>query len=413
MEYDKIMKSHSMHKMIRFKSDNCDSRYEVTPFAFKRPGKTQNYKLFLLHRQKLKNSLFIPYPFIRFIVHLSIVNFPSVLVDLENYRKSHAAEQKWFSLVEFENNVEKDLEVTSIFIKEEWYPKIIKILQKYYKKKIFRSNVWPKILNCAKGLIKRQITELKVKTFQHIFDVLENPMKMSCIKFQAIFTDDNIDLNPNFSNITATFQSIFKHIAAVGSTFPALEPLVDRDAFSVPIEYLGVQISENFMNETLDKLNRSLNVAYSPILSYINEFRNNYAGLYGQNTKNDLAEFLSESRSFEDYLKKIQFYREYQEQLNKMVYKEYINFAIINQTKAISGLKIVAKDSIDEITVHIVYKHRDDCTEISKWFTSVRKRAFEAPKTTETLLANGEFMLLVRNQEMGEIYKRIEHNLRV
>lgn len=415
-EYEKTMKSFSVRRLIRHKTDDI---YQIKSFSFKRPGKTANYKVFLLRRRKLKDSLFIPYPFIRFIIHQSKMEFPSVLNDFQNYRqqKTDGGKQVWLSLAEFESMVEKDLQTNSIFLKEEWYPKIVKVLQKYYKKKkIVSTDQWPRILNCAKGLIKRQITELKVKTFQHIFKVLDNRTKMPCIKFQAIFTGDNtIELHPSFENLSAAFRKIFEQIALIGQKFPALEPQIDRNRFFVQEQQqqLNIEISRSFMHEIFVKLEESLKSAYAPILAYVDEFRNKFCDLYGQGTKNDLLDFLKETRSFEEYLEKIDFYRNYQNDLQKMVYNEYFDFSVINQTKATAGLKIIAKDCIADITSYIVTKHKRDCGDICNWFESVKKRAFEAPKTTESLLANGEFMLEVKNKELGEIQDRIQYNLKV
>lgn len=410
LEHDKTMKSFSVRRLVRHKTVDI---YQIKPFAFKRPGRTSNYKTFLLRRRKLKDSLFIPYPFIRFIIHQSKLQFPSVLNDFQNYRHKSDGNQVWLTLAEFENMVEKDLQTNSIFLKEEWYPKIVKILQKYYKKKIVPSDQWPKILNCAKGLIKRQITELKVKTYEHIFKVLENRTKMPCIKFQVIFTGDTIELQPSFDNLIAAFRDIVEQIALIGQKFPALEPQIDRNKFLLQEQQLKLEISNSFMNEIFAKLEKSLKSAYEPILDYVNDFRNKFYDLYGENTKDDLSDFLRETRSFEEYLEKIEYFRSYQNDLQKMVYNEYFDIAIVNQSKAIAGLKIIAKDCIDDIITYIVNKHQADCDDIRNWFESVKKRAFEAPKSTESLLANGEFMLDVKNTELGEIQDRIQYNLKV
>lgn len=385
----------------------------VQPFKFKHAGRTAHYKRFLLYRKKLKENLFIPYPFIRYILHLSNQRFPSVLNDYGNYKKTKSGICVWLLLVEFETSAQRDLEHNAIFLKEEWYPKIVQVLLKHYRKRTLPPTMWPRVLNCAKGLINRQITELKVDTFEHIFKVLSNRAKMPPIKFQAACTSGRIALYPSFRELSSTYRRIFKSIAAIATKFPPLEPLIDRTAFTAAENYLKIEIGDIFFEHLLARLEKAVEVAYAPILEYIDQLQDEYYDLYSEETKEEMSSFLAETRPIDEYFDKIATFRVYIEKIQKTVQNQAFDNGMVNQSKALSGLRTIAQDYINEITQKIVGEHKRDCQRICDWFANVQKRALEAPKSTETLLANGEFMLQVKNKKINEIREHIQNNLKV
>lgn len=410
--YNETIKLCNLRRFLVQSRDTTDAE-TPKPFKFKRLGRTSNYKKFHRNRKLLQENLFLPYPFIRYILNLSKLRFPSVLNDYGNYTRNKNGAAIWLTLIEFETIVQRDLESNTIFLKEEWYPKIVRILLKYYNKRFLSPQAWPRALACAKGLINRQITELKVDTFEHIFNVLQNRSKIPPIKFQIICSNSNIELYPNFDEVLTTYRNIFFNIAAIATRFPLLEPLIDRSVFIATENYLKIEIGDIFMNDMLKRLEIALKQAYTPILAYVELFAEKYLNLYSDDTKNELTQFLAEPKKINEYLSKIGEFREYISNLQKTVQNEYFDIATINQTKAIMGLRTIAQDYINEITAKIVQEHQKDCYRICDWFNGIKKRAFEAPKSTETLLANGEFMLQVKNKKMIEIQEHIQSNLKV
>lgn len=382
-------------------------------FKFKHAGRTEHYKKFLRYRKQLKENLFIPYPFIRFIVHSSFQCFPNVLNDYGNYKKTKSGICIWLMLVEFEGAAQRDLENNSIFLREEWYPKIVQIILKHYRKRTFAASLWPRMLNCAKGLINRQITEIKINTFQHIFNVLKTRSNMPPIKFYATCSNGRIELHPSFRELRNSFHRIFKNIAAIATKFPPLEPLIDRTALLTNDTYLKVEIGEITFNEQLTQLDMELERAYAPVLDYVIILEDEYYDLFSEDTRIDLDNFLSEPKHIDAYFEKIAFFRSFIEKLQKTVQNQIFDNAIVNQNKALIGLRTIAQDYINEIIDKITADHKNDCQRICDWFANVQKRALEAPKSTETLLSNGEFMLQMKNKKVAEIREHIQKSLQV
>lgn len=393
--------------------DDGKSDEKNKPFRFKFAGRTKNHKKFLRYRKQLANNLFIPHPFIRFILHSSFQCFPSVLNDYGNYKKSKSGICIWLMLVEFEGAAQRDLENNAIFLREEWYPKIVEIILKHYRKRTFPINLWPRMLDCAKRLINRQLTELKINTFEHIFDVLKKRRNMPPIKFYATCSNGRIELHPSFNELRNSFHRIFKNIASIATKFPPLEPLIDRTALMTNDTYLKVDIGEITLNQMLERLNIELSIAYAPVLDYVQTLEDEYYDLFSEETRLELDTFLSEQRTIDEYFEKIATFRVFVEKLQKTIQNRLFDNAIVNQSKALIGLRTIAQDYINEIIDKISYDHKNECQRICDWFANVAQRAIEAPKSTETLLSNGEFMLQMKNKKIAEIQEHIYNNLKV
>lgn len=382
-------------------------------FHFKHSGRTESHRKFLRNRQTLAKNLFIPFPFIRFILHSSQQRFPNVLLDFSTYRRTKSGIRVWLTLDEFERQALRDLETNSIFLREEWYPKCVQILAKHYRKRSVGPNLWPRIFNCAKGLINRQISQLKLDTFEHIFGIMRQRAKMPPLKFQAIYTNGQVALNPRFIEISRTFQRIFGSIAAVATKFPPVEPLIDRQEYVTTENYLKIDLGDVMFNEILKRLDDELRSCYEPILGYVDSLADEFYDLYSDETRQMLSETLDENKSIDGYFVKIDQFHCYIEILQKTVRNRIFDNAIIDQNKALIGLRTIAQDYVAEIVERIVDEHQQECQRICDWFGSVRKRALEAPKTTEALLDNGEFMLQMKNKKISEIQEHILGNLQV
>lgn len=407
-DYTETVKSCNLRRCLAATTPNDDS-----PFRFKRLGRTKNHARFCHQRKRLAANLFLPYKFIRYILNVSKQQFPAVLNDFGQYASGHRQHTVWMTLDEFETVVQRDLEQNSIFLKEQWYPMIVRILLKYYKKRILPVLAWPRVFACAKGLINREITELKVDTFKHIFDVLADRSRMPRIKFQAICNASGIELHPNLHDVLCAYRKIFKNIAAVATRLPALEHQIDRGVFAIESDFLKIEIGDVFMQQMLADLDAALGRAYVPIADHIDELQQMAAFLYSSETKTEFGLFLDEPKLIDEYLAKIDEFQVFKRSLQKMVQNEYFGMAMINQSKAISGMRAVAQEFIEAVTTQIVIEHQKDCQRICDWFEAIKRRALEAPKSTETLLANGEFMLQVKNKKIAEIQEHIQSNLKV
>lgn len=411
-EYDEVVKDFTLHKMIKLTDDSTTN---VPKFRFKFLGKTKNYGQFKRNREKIRQKLFITYPFIRCILNYSQIDFPAILNDYSSYNQDSKGNSVYLTPNEYKARVTEDLANQTLFLKNAWYPKIVNVFKKNLRKYHFTPNVWYKIFDCAHGLINQQLNDIKIRTYHHIFDILLDRSRTPRFQLQLDCNGKEIDICPEYNEINNLFTKIFEDISNVGNKLIPLDQIIKigNELPEVKSEYIPITIGESYMKEMYEQLNESLLQAYTPILDYLDDFRQKYYDLYGDETQNQVDEFLSVPQEITVYLDKIKVFQDYISLLRSQPVNEHFIIVIINQSKAITGLRFIATEYIDLITSKIVAEHTLECKNICKFFEDVDRKSKEIPTTTEQLLEGGEFMTQVKTVHMKEMQVRIEENIRV
>lgn len=412
-EFDKIMKAFSLQKILKpLPDDYVPPREE---FNYRYLGRTKNYPKFLRRRNQIQRTLVIAYPFIRAILNYSLVDFPNSLNDYGQYRVNNKGQPQWLELAQFEKMANTNLDEGAAFLKQHWYPKIVKIIKKHHRRHTVPKHLWPRIFACAKGLINRQLTELKIRTFEHIYEVILDRERMPFLKLETLYSGQHLDIAPTFRQIFNAFSKIFIDISNVGKNLPLLEIVVDVHHHLAPDEsnLLKIEVTDGYMAEAREKLREALIITYDSVLHYLSAYRQDYVALFGTECEDDIRAFLSEERTFEEYFEKIEVFREFITSLRRRIVNDFFDVATVNETHAINGLRKLAQDYIDQITEHIVAAHTKDAHALCEEFTAIKIRAMEIPLTTEMLLANGDYMLEVKTKTIFELQERIKESLRV
>lgn len=411
-EYDEVVKDYSLHKWLTFTDDYASKNVK---FRFKFLGKTKNYEQYRRNRERIKQKLFITYPFIRCILNYSQVDFPEILNDYSSYNHDSKGNSVYLTPNEFKAKVTEDLVSNTLFLKNVWYPKIVNVFRKNLRKYHFTPLVWHKIFDCAHGLINQQLNDIKMRTYHHIFDILMDRSRTPRFQIQLDCNGKEIDICPLYNEINMLFTTIFDDISHVGNRLIPLDQLI-KIGNEFPLsktEYIPITIGESFMKEMHDRLNKSLLRAYTPILEYLTEFRQKYYALYGDETQHHIDEFLTVPQEITIYLDKIKVFQDFISLLRSQPVNEHFIIVIINQTKAITGLRYIATEYINLITSKIVAEHTMECKNICQFFEDVERKSKEIPTTTEQLLEGGEYMTQVKTVHMKEMQIRIEENIRV
>lgn len=411
-EYDNVVKDFSMHKMFIY-NDHYAVKYPK--FKFKFLGRTKNYEQFKRNREKIRQKLFLTYPFVRCILNYSQIDFPEILNDYSSYNHDGKGNSVYLTPNEFKARVAEDLVNQTLFLKNAWYPKIVNVFKKNLKKYHFTPNVWYKIFDCAHGVIAQQLNNIKIRTYHHIFDILLDRSRTPRFQLQLDCNGKEIDICPQYTEINMLFRKIFEDISNVGNKLIPLDQIIKigNELPKPKTEYIPITIGDCYMTEMYEQLEKNLLQAYTPILTYLQNFRDKYYDLYGDETQADVDDFLSIPQEITVYLDKIKVFQDYISQLRSQPVNEHFIIVVIDQTKAIKGLRIIATEFIELITSKIVAEHTLECKNICKFFEDVETKSKEIPITTESLLEGGEYMTQVKTVHMKEMQIRIEENIRV
>ncbi|CAG9798387.1 unnamed protein product [Chironomus riparius] len=407
-EYDRLMKAFSMNKLLKpLPDDLVPSRDN---FQFKRLGRTENYETFLKNRERIKRNLMLIYPFIRCIHYYSNMDFPSTLIDFKKYRAMGQ-----LGIHDIRDFTKKDLAENSAFIKKTWYPKIIKIIKKHYGKQSqyrLSRKQWEKAWDCATGLIIREINLLKMRTIQHLNEVILNRHEIPFLKIIAI-CENQIDLCPTIEEIYDMYHAFIDIINDVGNNLDSIEALVHPDSCDGQRMNIKVELNSRILKNAHTKLQESLELSYASMENYLSSFQMEFYGLSSNQAMNELNEYLETDRTIDEFFEEVVKYKKFIAKLKVIVQKEYFNEAIISQSDAISSLRRMGERLVKKITDKIVEKHRADIKNICNEYEEIKKRALEVPSSTEALFETGEYLLHVKKTVMDQLGERIRNSLKL
>lgn len=404
-EFDHVVSEFSLYRILK-PSTTADC---LRKFAFRQNGRTATYGEFLQNRQKLTDNLLIVQSFVKFILHSSQHDFPIALFDLSAYRQT----SKVNNLSKLEVYVNKELAERALFLRSKWYPKVIAVLLKQYKRRKIPKKKWRGALDCVEGFINRQLIELKLRTFELMWRTMQMPNKVPFVEFTVAVAHDKCFLNPSFEQIFQTYSNIIDRTLDVGGDFICLEVQIDSQAFPARGTYLNVRISDAVRQEMLQKLNCVLRRIYAPILEYIKQFEHKLQSIYSHEQQTSLEDFLCGARMNEEYIENIHEHRCRLSEVHGIVANEYFDNATIHQTKAIKSIEMNLLKCIDQLTNAIVKNHRADCAQLAEWLDLFEHRALERPTSTEMLLANGDYMVHVKKAELEVVGHDVQRIMEV
>ncbi|XP_017080044.1 dynein heavy chain 12, axonemal [Drosophila eugracilis] len=429
-EFNRLMKVYSMKNILRHPefSDEDPSQFELPhpDTSFRRPGRTQNYSNFLENRRRIAQKLLILQLPLRAILNISVGELPN-LACIFNYVLATGAMQQQLGLGGrealsykfYRKYIQNQLDKVNTFLRWTWYPKVVLVLRKLMRKRVMPMSTWKRAWNALEGLMNREMTNMKIRTFEEMYRMCGHPRTMPMLRLSlewAEFSSD-LDTRPNIWGILRTFAEIATEISMVGYRMEPLQPqvqtLTSMAMYAKVNDYLKIEMNENFLKDVIEKVQNIILHTYQEVIQYIDNFRNKYYALYSWQERDALNQFLSEPHEFEEYFARIDMYYGFIQMLRSEPGTEYFVMAVIHNEPAVNGLRSLAENLIDEITTIIIREHIKAEVEICDEFEKIKYRALEIPKSTEELLESAEYMIHVKKDKIAELTDRIQYCLQV
>uniref|UniRef100_A0A336LVJ1 CSON005797 protein n=1 Tax=Culicoides sonorensis TaxID=179676 RepID=A0A336LVJ1_CULSO len=403
-EFDTIMKAFSVHRIIK------PSEHDFIPlkcdFAFKYKGKTENYSKYLRNREKINQNLFIFYPFIRFILKTSRMEFPEHLINFEINEEINESE---FTLMNLKMKLLQEIQSNSLFIQKTWYPKICENIMKHYKKRTLNQKKWQNALTSAGVLVNQQLNEIKIRTIERLTKVIRDRRWMPLLKIRGKCIDNNLLFSPTLEEIFNVFEEVIDSILHVGKYLSPFYFYFDEKAHKV----IGnprwkIEIGEKFPIEAKTLLNQVISENFAPVFHYIKGFQDTFRDLYSIESKKNFKEFLKAPHQIDAFYEKIQELQAYLIKINQILSNEFFDTAIIYQSKIRSGLTNITNKLMTPSILKIFETHYDENIAICKEFETIKHKALMHPNSTEELIENEKYVLYLKNEYISELKARIQ-----
>lgn len=251
-EFDQIIKSYSLRKILvepeghsEKTTDRCENERQPhghVSSSVKRKGKTSNYPNYLRNREKLKRQFVLNHVFVRAILKNFELDFPQVLCDYGMYDLKEKLEKPML-VRKYTRTVTKLLNDKTEFIRRTWYPKLMNILRKNFKKHALTLTQWRKVLKTAKGLINRQFNVVKMRTIEDLIEIVLDRERIPMFTFELMCGPGGIILEPSYKAVQSCFANIIDEIADVGRQLETPELQLDRFSFPTTESELHINLN--------------------------------------------------------------------------------------------------------------------------------------------------------------------------
>ncbi|XP_063709228.1 dynein axonemal heavy chain 12-like [Culicoides brevitarsis] len=402
-EFDAIMKNYSIHKIIRRDDVTSD---DATKFRVARRGKTATFDVFLKNREKIKRNLMIFHPFVRFILVSSIKELPLLFINLQKLDFS----QGTTTLPLLKTKILQEIQSSTVKIQKNWFPKVCQVITKHYKKRTIASKQWEKALNCAGGLINRQLNEIKQQTIENL--IKDIAKFFPCLEIIGKCGTE-ITFSPSMNEIRDVFLEILDEILSMGRYLSPLSYIFDENAQKI----IGkprwkIEIGEIYPVEARKMLIEALDQRFSEVNSYICAIQDDFRDLYSSEALEKINFFLSVPRQFEECQNKITELQFLLTKVHEILEKEFFHgVAIIFQAEIHEKLSLTAKNLMTPLTSKLFESHKQENLAICEEFETIKRKALEHPKSTEDLVANGAYVLHIRNTYIVELEERVRKSI--
>nr|XP_014091747.2 dynein heavy chain 12, axonemal isoform X1 [Bactrocera oleae] len=426
-EFDRLMKIYSMNCILVHPEfadeDPAQFVLPIKDFHFKLPGRTANYPKFLENKRKISKKLLIVYPQVRMILNTSELEFPKTMVVLDPITLGSSHVQATMGLggrealfyKTFVKYVENHLGDVSNFLRWSWYPKMVSLIRRQFRRRIMPTWLKAHMFKCLEALMNRQINMLKINTLDEFLRVGGLERKIPTLKINMIYQEDEntIELDPSLETIYEMYVHLVDATAQVATGIEPLEPQIDSTLVNNAADYLRISMNDYWLNEYKAKLRNVLRRTYAPIKDYIIGYKKKYYNLYAEDVRRDLDEFLRESREFDEYFKRIETYFEFIRMLQGEPENDYFEMCVVCNKAAFVALRRIADDLIARITEQMVKEHIKAEEEICAAFEDIKTKALTIPRSTEELLASAEYMISVKKELIFALRDRIQYCLQV
>lgn len=426
-EFDRLMKIYSMNCILVHPEfadeDPAQFVLPIKDFHFKLPGRTANYPKFLENKRKISKKLLIVYPQVRMILNTSELEFPKTMVVLDPITLGSSHVQATMGLggrealfyKTFVKYVENHLGDVSNFLRWSWYPKMVSLIRRQFRRRIMPTWLKAHMFKCLEALMNRQINMLKINTLDEFLRVGGLERKIPTLKINMIYQEDEntIELDPSLETIYEMYVHLVDATAQVATGIEPLEPQIDSTLVNNAADYLRISMNDYWLNEYKAKLRNVLRRTYAPIKDYIIGYKKKYYNLYAEDVRRDLDEFLRESREFDEYFKRIETYFEFIRMLQGEPENDYFEMCVVCNKAAFVALRRISDDLIARITEQMVKEHIKAEEEICAAFEDIKTKALTIPRSTEELLASAEYMISVKKELIFALRDRIQYCLQV
>ncbi|KAM3963287.1 dynein heavy chain at 62B [Aphomia sociella] len=395
-EWNRNLHNLAVKTVIRDVPGISRKRYEEPYFKFK--GVTELYDKMLKYRNRLRDGSLLLHPFIRLILESSEKTFPNAIINLAKYRTRGPMD-----LDLFQTKVMEVIKRADYLVSSTWYAILVQWLKNPRCLKGMKTKKNSDFVKCATKMISMQIQELMRRSIDVIIESLKDPDAVPILNIALDFNGEFI-YDPSLETVYGLYHSIADAICHISQRLMPIEQYL-----KIPYNYdaLPVQYNEWLYKDGHERLQKQLNVVFTPLVQYLEKLRKEYSMLYGAPAKAALLKFIDETEEFNASRDKIKYFQSINSEITAVLENEYFNCAVVSQLRMVDGLKKKALEFVNDIIAGIVKSHMEENDNICSEFEIIATRALKEPENAAELIEQGVYILHAKTVLVDVLKDRI------
>ncbi|XP_046823509.1 dynein axonemal heavy chain 7-like [Vespa crabro] len=385
----------------------CQEPCNILDYTLSAPFKLLDppdfFSIYRKQRYNFAKKYYFSHKLMRNIVAKAHIVFRNSICDFRRYRSLGI-----FDLYRLLDLVDSDLTKATNLITSSYYGSIIRNLsQSRYIYDVPFAMI-SDFFRCATNLLSLQIMAYIMRIIEEWLTTLSDCFTTPLLKLELKCENNMLFIYPMLSEIYKSYHSIIDQIANISQELPTLESWI---GIKTVHKAIFITLPNWYLQEVHKRLEKILENLFQPIISYIEQLRDQFNVAYDIKTRQKVIAYVAEGHTFEECIERVEDFNCLVREINGLPNIEYFFIAVLYQTEGKATLMSYTLSVRQLIIGELVKRHQNYNLDICKVFETLRDRALNVPGTTKELLELGKYMIEAASTTMEEMNDRITISL--
>ncbi|XP_039266483.2 dynein axonemal heavy chain 7-like isoform X2 [Styela clava] len=371
------------------------------------------HRSFVSAANSTKDKLNVTNPTMLAVLDLWHVSFGKLrLIDIEEFHKKEDS----MELQTFQSLVLRHIEAAKDKLLKKWFPEVQNIYYQGNKRKQVPSNhneaKLQSFFNCAATLMTQQLQSLALLSIDDYTSLICQPptsiraYEHSGFIIRLVLDDTTIKFEPDFPDFELVIVNVFDVMIKAVSIVPRVETKLYSE-WSGSNTTLKPVILDEIMSVVKAQV-RAVIAKESEAPKEHLKLYDKYHFLINKQAEDDVVEFLSKDRSFDDYIREVTKFQKLAEDITFNSRKVLrLGMFELHCDELIGSLAKRAENMANKMLTTMSKKHQEENQVLCKEFEDIANKALTTPANTEELVELKEYVAKVRTTDMLELEKKL------